>query len=129
MASASSPLVCPWSNGHCTLIILKLFYYIYVYSWLLFIISIPSNFDSLWCILSAILLGSMVAVRVLSQLHCGIISLRVQCALPCSLTYSCFGNFLGQICTFPVIETMGMCLILNCKGYEVIAFGLGFIIE
>jgi hypothetical protein len=99
----------------------------YVLSWLQFIISIPSiffiffyfyisipsNFDSLWCILSAILLGSMLAVRVLSQLHCGVISLRIQYALPCSLTYSCFGNFLGQIYTFPVKETMGMCLILN----------------
>ncbi len=63
--------------------------------------------------LSAIFLGSVVAVGVLSQLHCGIISIGVQYALSCSITYSCFGDILGQLLTFPFKETMGMCMIID----------------
>ena len=55
--------------------------------------------------------GPFPTTRVLDKLYCRIVSHGVQYAWLCSITYSRFCNFPGQIHTFPFKETMGMLLI------------------
>jgi hypothetical protein len=54
--------------------------------------------------------GPFTTTRVLDKLYRGIISIGVQYALLCSITYSSFFNFPGKVYAFPFNETMGMVL-------------------
>lgn len=56
---------------------------------------------------SVLSIGSIVAARVLGELYSRAIPSGVQYALLCSIPYSGFSNFLGQLYSSPFKETLG----------------------